>query len=418
MALSETDRVYDALLVTLVRAGDARAAERLAVRWQPRLLRAARRMLGDGEEAREAVQEAWGGICRGWLRLSDPEMFPAWAYGILSRKCADRIRGQSARRARFVSAEAAPEPSEAARGAAAPRDSGRARPAERRAPDRRHSLFQRRADPRRNRRCHGRSRGHGQIAPLSCAPTPEGPSGRRPDMTNFETRLKESLTAEDEAFLRNLEEGESLFGQLGSTFSGPMKFWTGFAFALSFAFFGSRRLGRLPDVWGDRAADDGVLAGRVPVCDDRRRPAQDLVLDAHEPSRPAARVEADRTAACALNSRSIKYRAAPRLLGRIEAAGRNPACGGAACFAMAEFALINPPETPRSDPAWKRVDGSSGADASVVSCRSDMGGCSRSSGLRNLPRESARPAGSRAPRGERHRPWVRAPSEESYWIGE
>lgn len=57
-------------------------------------------------------------------------------------------------------------------------------------------------------------------------------------MTNFETRLKESLTAEDEAFLRNLEEGVSLFGQLGSTFSGPMKLWTAFAFLLSFAFFG------------------------------------------------------------------------------------------------------------------------------------------------------------------------------------
>jgi RNA polymerase sigma factor (sigma-70 family) len=114
MALSETDRVYDALLVTLVRAGDARAAERLAARWQPRLLRAARRMLGDSEEAREAVQEAWGGICRGWLRLSDPAMFPAWAYGILSRKCADRIRGLSARRARLAPEEAAPEPSEAA----------------------------------------------------------------------------------------------------------------------------------------------------------------------------------------------------------------------------------------------------------------------------------------------------------------
>lgn len=57
-------------------------------------------------------------------------------------------------------------------------------------------------------------------------------------MTTFETRLKESLSAEDEAFLRNLEEGESLFGQLGSTFTGPMKFLTGFAFVLTFAFFG------------------------------------------------------------------------------------------------------------------------------------------------------------------------------------
>ncbi len=57
-------------------------------------------------------------------------------------------------------------------------------------------------------------------------------------MTSFETRLKDSLTAEDEAFLRNLEAGESLIGQLGSTFTGPLKVWTGFAFALSFAFFG------------------------------------------------------------------------------------------------------------------------------------------------------------------------------------
>lgn len=57
-------------------------------------------------------------------------------------------------------------------------------------------------------------------------------------MTNFETRLKEGLSAEDEAFLKNLEDGESLFGQLGATFSGPMKFWTGFAFALSLALFG------------------------------------------------------------------------------------------------------------------------------------------------------------------------------------
>jgi len=110
MALSDTDRIYDELLVTLVRAGDGRAGERLAARWQPRLMRAARRMLGDSEEAREAVQEAWGGICRGWVHLSDPAKFPAWAYGILARKCADRIRRVSAARARFVAEDAAPEP--------------------------------------------------------------------------------------------------------------------------------------------------------------------------------------------------------------------------------------------------------------------------------------------------------------------
>jgi len=57
-------------------------------------------------------------------------------------------------------------------------------------------------------------------------------------MTSFETRLKEGLTAEDEAFLKNLEEGESLFGQLGATFTGPLKLLTGLAFLLSFTFFG------------------------------------------------------------------------------------------------------------------------------------------------------------------------------------
>ena len=109
MALSDTDRVYDELLVTLVRTGDGRAAERLAARWQPRLMRAAWRMLGDAEEAREAVQEAWAGICRGWMRLSDPAMFPGWAYAILTRKCTDRIRRLSADRKRYVAEDAVPE---------------------------------------------------------------------------------------------------------------------------------------------------------------------------------------------------------------------------------------------------------------------------------------------------------------------
>ncbi|MGA1342162.1 MAG: RNA polymerase sigma factor [Hyphomonas sp.] len=69
---------------------------------------------GDGGEGREASREASGGICRGWLRLSDPEMLPAPVCGILRRKCDDRIRGLSARRTRSVPVETAPEQSEAA----------------------------------------------------------------------------------------------------------------------------------------------------------------------------------------------------------------------------------------------------------------------------------------------------------------
>lgn len=84
--------------MTLVQAGDRRAAERLVARWQPRLIRTARRFLGDDEQALDAVQETWGAVIQGWLRLSDPARFPGWVFGILHRKCVDRIRDESRRR--------------------------------------------------------------------------------------------------------------------------------------------------------------------------------------------------------------------------------------------------------------------------------------------------------------------------------
>ena len=116
MAGQDTERVYDELLVTLARSGDQKAANRLAARWYPRLMRTALRLVGDRGEAEEAVQEAWAGICRGWPRLSDPAMFPGWAFGILRRKCVDRIRKVQSDHIRSAPLEAAPEPSQPARG--------------------------------------------------------------------------------------------------------------------------------------------------------------------------------------------------------------------------------------------------------------------------------------------------------------
>ncbi|MGF1462775.1 MAG: RNA polymerase sigma factor [Maricaulaceae bacterium] len=104
-AYSESDRVFDALLLTLARSGDARAAETLARRWRPRLMRTARAMLRNADAAEDAVQEAWAGICRGWLGLIDPERFPAWAFGVLRRKCVDQLR-----RRRHQALNTAPEP--------------------------------------------------------------------------------------------------------------------------------------------------------------------------------------------------------------------------------------------------------------------------------------------------------------------
>ena len=101
-------RLYDELLVTLVQAGDRRAGERLAARWQPRLARTARRLLADDEAALGAVQETWLSILRGIGSLRDPARFAPWAFGILRRRCADRIRRVQAER--VWSGESASEP--------------------------------------------------------------------------------------------------------------------------------------------------------------------------------------------------------------------------------------------------------------------------------------------------------------------
>ena len=54
--------------------------------------------------------------------------------------------------------------------------------------------------------------------------------------TTFDDRLREELSAEDEAFLKDLEEDRGLFTQMGATLSGPMKYWTMFVMVFIFLF--------------------------------------------------------------------------------------------------------------------------------------------------------------------------------------
>ncbi len=56
-------------------------------------------------------------------------------------------------------------------------------------------------------------------------------------MSQFETRLQKVLDQDDQAFLASLEQEQGLFEQMGSTFSGPLRYWTAFAFVISFSFF-------------------------------------------------------------------------------------------------------------------------------------------------------------------------------------
>ena len=110
MGPSEQERLYDEWLVLLARTGDVRAGERLAARWHPRLHRTAQRLMGDREHARDVVQETWAAICKGWLQLMDPARFPAWAFGILRNKCADRIGRLQHERTISGDLDRAPEP--------------------------------------------------------------------------------------------------------------------------------------------------------------------------------------------------------------------------------------------------------------------------------------------------------------------
>ncbi len=105
-----TRRLLDEYLVVAARTGDQRAFADLVRRWQPKLLAHAWRLTGDDEAARDAVQSGWLEIVRGLGRLQDERAFPAWAYRIISRRCARHIKGVQSQRETARAAAAEPKP--------------------------------------------------------------------------------------------------------------------------------------------------------------------------------------------------------------------------------------------------------------------------------------------------------------------
>ncbi len=91
-------RILDEYLAASARAGGRDAFDRLARRWQPKLVAHAYRLSGDRETASDAVQESWADIVRGLPRLQDAAAFPAWAYRIVTRRVADQIKGRQRER--------------------------------------------------------------------------------------------------------------------------------------------------------------------------------------------------------------------------------------------------------------------------------------------------------------------------------
>lgn len=56
-------------------------------------------------------------------------------------------------------------------------------------------------------------------------------------MTDFGDRLRDSLSIDDEEFLKSLENERGIFTQMFVSFQGPMRFWTGFVIFFSIVFF-------------------------------------------------------------------------------------------------------------------------------------------------------------------------------------
>lgn len=79
-------------LADLAIIGDRAAFVRLYNELHPRLIRYARRRCGDPEIAKDAMQDSAMTMARNIHRLSDPAALSPWAYTIVRRRVADRMR--------------------------------------------------------------------------------------------------------------------------------------------------------------------------------------------------------------------------------------------------------------------------------------------------------------------------------------
>lgn len=93
------EAILEEYLVASARFGDGDAIDRLVALRGPKMLRHAHRLVGNVEDARDVVQDAWVEIIRGLPKLRDERAFPAWAYRIVTRRAARAVAGGIRRRA-------------------------------------------------------------------------------------------------------------------------------------------------------------------------------------------------------------------------------------------------------------------------------------------------------------------------------
>jgi RNA polymerase sigma-70 factor (ECF subfamily) len=97
----------DAQIVAQVLDGDVEAFRWLVERYRERYLRYALHMLGNREDAEEALQDAFTRAYRSLARCEDPERFGAWLFRILVNRCRTAGARRGRRNRTFVTDEGA-----------------------------------------------------------------------------------------------------------------------------------------------------------------------------------------------------------------------------------------------------------------------------------------------------------------------
>ena len=91
-------RLSDPILVRRAKDGDPKALEALCERHAPRVQALSRHLLGDGEDARDASQEALAKLCVRIRQFRGESQFPTWLHRLVVNTCKDvAARGRSRR---------------------------------------------------------------------------------------------------------------------------------------------------------------------------------------------------------------------------------------------------------------------------------------------------------------------------------
>lgn len=87
----------EAALVAALQAGDGNAFETLLRVYSPRLLRLARRILGNEDDARDVLQDAMVAVYRSIGTFESTAMLSTWLHRIVVNACLMRLRAQRRR---------------------------------------------------------------------------------------------------------------------------------------------------------------------------------------------------------------------------------------------------------------------------------------------------------------------------------